>query len=81
MTTLSERAELKDRIKAKRKELEARLASFKADGRKNSRESKQAIEERLTELENTLSEGWDQMGEKVAAKLNDWLDKTESSDS
>jgi len=75
MTTVSERAELKDRIEAKRKELEARLASFKADGRKSSRESKQALEERLAELETTLSDGWDQMSEKVAAKLNRWLDK------
>ena len=77
MPTVSERAELKDRIKAKRKELEAKLANFKADGRKNSRESKQAIEGRLAELEQTLSEGWDDMSEKVAAKLNRWLDKSD----
>ncbi|HBP18088.1 MAG TPA: hypothetical protein DEA08_09890 [Planctomycetes bacterium] len=74
MTTTSERAELQDRIEAKRKELEARLASFKADGRKHSRESKQALEERLAKLEESLAQGWDDMSEKVAAKLNRWLE-------
>lgn len=72
---ISEKEELRDRVEAKRKELEAKLSEAKASGRREGREGTEQLEERLGELKETLAGGWDQLTEGVASKLNDWLSK------
>lgn len=75
MDKLSQKEELKDRVRAKRKEIEARLAQESADAKAQGRESKKQLEQKLEELNDLLKDGWDDLTEGVAAKLNTWLKK------
>jgi hypothetical protein len=70
---MSHKAELKDRIEAKKKRIEAQVSEFKADARSTSREESEKLESKLDELADSLKDGWDEMTEAVAAKLNHWL--------
>ncbi|HTE50522.1 MAG TPA: hypothetical protein VK698_06625 [Kofleriaceae bacterium] len=72
---LSNTEELKDRIKAKKSELEARYHELKADGRSEARTERDTVKSRLDELQEALKDGWDNLSDKVSAKLNDWLDR------
>ena len=72
---MSQRAELKDRIDAKRKRLEARISELKADARSTSREEVANLQSKLDELGESLKDGWDDISEAVAGKLNAWLKK------
>ena len=65
--------ELKDRIEAKKHELLARLSELKADTRAEAAEQRDTIARKLDQLEDDLRDGWDNVSEKVSAKLNDWL--------
>ncbi len=69
----SEHQELRDRIEARKKKIEARLATLRADTRATAREEKRKLEERLHRLNDHLKEGWSKMSSAVARKLNDWL--------
>jgi phage-related protein len=71
----SHKEELKHRIEAKRKELEAKLQSLQADAHGDAAEKKKQIQQRLSELDQTLRQGWDDLSEDVARRLNEWLDK------
>ncbi len=64
--------ELKDRIDAKRHELQARLSELKADNRAEAREQSSRIKLRLDELEDYLKEGVD----KARLKLDEWLNRS-----
>jgi phage-related protein len=70
---MSETDELKARVQAKRKELEAKLHQLKADSRGDAEEAQRSIERKLTELERLVSDGWDRMTESTARKVNEWL--------
>ena len=70
---MSQKDELKDRIIAKRKRLEAQLSELKADARSTSREQAQKLQSQLDELNESLKGGWDNLTEAVARKLNTWL--------
>ena len=70
---MSQKDELKDRIMAKRKRLEAQLSELKADARSASREQAQKLQSQLDELNENLKGGWDDLTEAVARKLNNWL--------
>jgi hypothetical protein len=72
---LSRQEELKDRIQAKQRELEARFHELKADGRAETRDERDRLKSKLDELQETIKTGWDNMSERVSAKLNDWLNK------
>ena len=72
---ISEQEELKDRIKAKQRELEARFSELKADSRSEARDERDRVRSRLDELQETIKDGWDNLSDRVAAKLNDWLDR------
>ncbi len=70
---VSEREELRDRVEAKRKRLEARLAEARAEGRKHGREAVEKIQQSLSDLKEMMAGGWDEVSEAVSAKLNAWL--------
>jgi hypothetical protein len=68
--------ELKSRVQAKKLELQARLARAKADAQGRLGETGAAIEHRIRELEAYLKDGWENLTEKTAEKINDWLRKS-----
>lgn len=70
---MSQRDELRDRVEAKKKRLEAQLSEFKADARSTSREQSQQLQAKLDALTESLKDGWDDLTEGVAGKLNAWL--------
>ena len=71
---MSQFDELKDRVAAKQKRLEARLAELRADARSKGREEGDRLEAELVSVRDAIKDGWDKVTEEVAAKLNQWLD-------
>tara|TARA_R110002096_G_scaffold436100_2_gene667763 strand:- start:15776 stop:16009 length:234 start_codon:yes stop_codon:yes gene_type:complete len=76
---MSEINELRLRIHAEKKALEARLAKLRADGTATANTAAETIETELRELEGTLRDGWDKLTDAAAHKLNDWLEKHKKS--
>lgn len=72
---LTQTDRLKDRIEMKRKQLEARMAELKKDSRDAAAAEREKLESKLSELKMMLAQGWDNVSESTAAKLNTWLDK------
>lgn len=70
---MSEATELKSRVEAKKKQLEADLAKAKANAHGDANEAEAAIKSKLEELNSYLGDGWDNFSESVAKKLNNWL--------
>ncbi len=70
---MNQKQELKTRVVAKQKELEARIATLQADAGAAAREERAKLERKLREAKEQVKNGWDQMTEDVAAKLNAWL--------
>ena len=66
--------ELKDRVSAKQKRLEARLIDLRADARSKGREDVKRVEDKLDAARRMISSGWENLTEDVAAKLNGWLE-------
>jgi len=66
-------SELKSRIEAKKKQLEADLLTLKADAQGKTSEAAKRIKAKLAELETLLAQGWGNLNDNVRAKLNDWL--------
>lgn len=75
---MSEREELRLRVEAEKKELEARLARLKVEGTAAANATAESIEKELKELQTYVRDGWDNLTEKVAGKLNEWLDKAKA---
>jgi len=71
----SSTTELKQRAEARMKELEAQLAEFKADAASTSREAADRAELELQTLKQAAQEGWENLKDETAAKVNDVLDK------
>jgi chromosome segregation ATPase len=69
----SEMQELKLRVEAKKKQLEAQIAKFKADSVSDANETLEKLQKRLNSLEGDLKNGWENVSESVAGKLNRWL--------
>jgi hypothetical protein len=69
----SEMQELKLRVEAKKKQLEAQIAKFKADSVSEANEGLEKLQQKLNSLENDLKHGWEHVTESVAGKLNRWL--------
>ena len=65
--------ELKHRVEAKRKKLQAEIEQAKADGIESSNHAAKQAREKLKQLGQTLENGWDDLSEATAAKLNQWL--------
>ena len=70
---MSDKKELKDRVEAKRKRLEARISELKADTRAEAREESGKLQRKLEEIKDATSEGWDDLSDKAAARLNKLL--------
>ena len=66
-------SELRHRVEAKKKELEASLERAKADAQGEVSEAVERIQLKLNELNDYLREGWDNLSEAVADRLNEWL--------
>ncbi len=75
---MSQFDELKDRVTAKQKLLESRLAELRADARSKGREEGDRLEAELVSVRDAIKDGWDKVTEEVAAKLNQWLDNDHS---
>lgn len=67
--------ELKDRVNVHKHELLAQLSALKADVRHEAAEARDAISARLHELEDMIKDGWDNLSDAAAAKLDRWLDR------
>ena len=70
---MSQTDELKDRVEAKKLSLQAKIKELQADARSTSREEAQNLQSKLEALTDSVKDGWDDMSEAVASKLNDWL--------
>ncbi len=70
---MNQKQELKARVTAKKKELEARLATLRADAGAAARDERAKIESKLSELKTSMTDGWNDLTEDVSAKLNGWL--------
>lgn len=70
---MTQKDELRSRVEARRKRLEARVEELKADASASARREKDEIERELSSLRSTLAKGWDNLTEEVAGKLNEWL--------
>jgi len=68
-------AELKNRIEAKKLELQSRLATLKADTRAEAQTTTRQIKDKLTEVEIYLKEGWEKVAGPIEVKLHEWLKK------
>jgi hypothetical protein len=73
MIDVSQREELKSRVLEKKMMLEAKLEEAKADAKQVARVGAEQIEARLRDLERTVKDGWENVTEEVAARLNEWL--------
>ena len=71
---MSQASELRARIHAKRKQLEADLARLQAEGHAQSNAARAEIKRKLSDLDEYLHQGWDNVTEQVTAKLNQWLE-------
>lgn len=65
--------ELRDRVEAKRKRLEARIAELRADTRAEARAERARLEKRLEHLAASLQGGWESLTDEAARTLNAWL--------
>jgi len=72
---LSNTEELKNRIKAKQHELEARFEELKADSRAEARKERDRVQSKLNELQEAIKDGWDNLSDRVSTRLNDWLNR------
>lgn len=65
--------ELRYRVRAKRKRLEAELEELKADATAKGREMQASLRTKLSALEEHMRGGWDNITEATATKINEWL--------
>ena len=70
---MSRTEELKSRIQARVKQLEADLVQAKADAQGKRNDRMEAIEAKLKEARTAMREGWDDLTEDMARKLNQAL--------
>ena len=75
MTTDEQSRELKHRVEAKRHELQAELEKLRADSAKAQGEAAENLKARIKEIDDTLSEGWENLREDAMDRINNWLEK------
>jgi gas vesicle protein len=76
--TSDPRTELKHRVEARRAALESRLHELAAESSATAKDTSKQISERLDSLKKEISDGWDDLGDAAAERLNHWLRDTES---
>jgi len=62
--------ELKHRVEAKRKDLEANIAKLKADASGSGSDALDASRRKLSDLNDAVKDGWDNMSNAAAEKVN-----------
>lgn len=67
--------ELRDRILAKKKKLEAQLYELKADSSEAARQTAEQVEENLSKLKEYIKHGFDNLSEEAITKINSWLSR------
>lgn len=72
MTTYED--QLRGRVEAKCKRLEARLLEAKADSSQQAKDTVQSIETQLAEVRGRVADGYASLDADSVRKLNDWLD-------
>ena len=70
---MSRKEELKLRVEARRKQLEADLLKARAAAHGKTNDAARAIERKLKGLGEALESGWDSLTEATSKKLSDWL--------
>ena len=70
---MSRRDELKLRVEARKKQLEADLLKARAAAHGKTNDAVEAIERKLKGLGEALESGWDALTEATSKKLSDWL--------
>lgn len=65
--------ELKHRVEAKKKEMQSKLETMKADKHADAAEHESNWKKKLNELEMHVKNGWEDLTESTATKLNEWL--------
>ncbi len=70
---IEQKDELKNRVEARQRALQARYLELKADTQERAREERDRVKRKLDELQETVKDGWGNLSEAVSAKLNDWL--------
>lgn len=66
--------ELKHRVEAKKKELESKLEHMKADAAGSSDDAKRSLKQRIEKLDRTMRDGFDDLTDEAARKINALLD-------
>jgi hypothetical protein len=70
---MMEKEALRKKIEAKRSQLEADLSQMRGYALGTAEEHKDRIERKLRQLEVALKDGWEQLSENGARKLDAWL--------
>ncbi len=65
--------ELKNRIEARRSELESRLKRLKANTQGAVNDEVENLEVKLSRLDDILKEGWERISQESVQRLNEWL--------
>ena len=69
--------ELKNRVEARKHDIEAEIARLKADAGEKQRDRIERLEKRLQEASDVVKGGWQDLSDSVVSQLNDWLKKEE----
>lgn len=72
---MSHVSELRDRVEARKKQLEAKLLEWKADTKGVFQKKIDEAEKDIADLKDLVKDGWEKVSEPVAKKINDWLKK------
>ena len=70
---MSEQKELILRVEAKKKELQAELASVKNKLVGNAKQSKKDLEDKIEDISGGLKNAKEDFSEAIAKKLNRWM--------
>lgn len=70
--------ELKNRVEARKHDIEAEIARLKADAGEKQRDRIEQLENRLQEASDVVKGGWQDLSDSVVTQLNDWLKKEEA---
>ena len=70
---ITRKDELKSRVEARMARLESQIKEAKADAQAASRTHKESLEKQLSEIRSAVSDGWENLSEQAAGKLNKLL--------
>jgi len=72
-------SELRSRIEARRKRLEADLLEAKANAQAAGKEAVDQLKAKIAELDDALKDGWENLSDQVSERLNKWLGRDDES--